>query len=198
MTTNKKVLIAIDLDGIFVGKPPIISANLINSLYRKTKEKKLVYKSPNSRFQKTIRQLSHLRYFRPVIKKNMDWLVKNLKEDKFQIVILSGRYSFLEKLTQNLLERNGLPVDKSFLKINLDNKQPHIFKECIIKKMKVKYLIDDDIYMLKYLSKKLPETVFIWYANSPYFNDYNFKTNGNSSNLIKINELKELDKIIKL
>ena len=196
MTSNKKALIAIDLDGIFVGKPPIISADLVNYLYRKTKEEKLVYKLPNSRFQKTIRQLSHSKHLRPVIENNVEWLKQKLKSEKFQIVILSGRYSFLEEITKKLLNRNSLPIDKDFLKVNLNDQQPHLFKEQMIRKMKVKYMIDDDIYMLEYLALKIPETVFIWYAGSPYFRNHKFSNTGKLLNLVKINKLEELDKII--
>ncbi len=196
MKKNTKPLIAIDLDGIFVGKPPIIPANFVNSLYRKTHEKKLVYKSPNSKLQKTIRQLSHTRFLRPIIKNNTAWLIKKLSKDKFTIVILSGRYSFLESQTKKLLKRNGLPISKDFLLINLGDQQPHFFKEQVIKKMKIRYMVDDDIYMLRYLAIKIPETTFIWYSNSPYFHTHKLKQADMPANLIKIRRLDELDKIV--
>jgi hypothetical protein len=45
---------------------------------------------------------------------------------------------------------------------NYDNKQPHEFKNEIIKKLDLDILVDDDLQLLEYLTDKNPKTKFFW------------------------------------
>ena len=45
---------------------------------------------------------------------------------------------------------------------NYDNKQPHEFKNEIIKKLNLDVLVDDDLQLLEYLTDKNPKAKFFW------------------------------------
>lgn len=197
MKINKKIIIGIDLDGIFVGKPPIIPASVINNLYRNSKKRNLAYNTPNSRFQKTIRRMSHAGILRPVISENIDWLVREAKNSRYAFFIITGRYSFLQTPTTNLLAKNGLRSLINTLKMNLNDEQPHLFKERIIKELDIRYMIDDDWFLLNYLSKKFPRKTFFWYSNSPYFQNFKIIEKNIPSNLKEIKKLSEISNLIK-
>ena len=110
---------------------------------------------------------------------------------------MSGRYSFLENRTKKLLKNNGINLQKEKVKLNSKDIQPHIFKNQIIKNLNIDFMIDDDIFMLKYLSAHNPNTTFVWYAGSPYFkSNLDYKLN-QFKNLVKIDNLKNLNKLIK-
>jgi len=194
---RKKINIGIDIDGIFVDKPPLVPARVINYLYRKTNNKSLEYKIPLNYFDKKIRIISHLKIFRPIIKNNLNWLKENSSNTNINIFIVSGRYSFLENRTKKLLKNNGIVLKNERIKLNTKDIQPHIFKDQIVKNLNIDYMIDDDIFMLKYLSTLNPNTTFVWYANSPYFKaNLSYELN-HFKNLIKIDDLKNLNRLIK-
>ncbi len=194
---RKKINIGIDIDGIFVDKPPLVPARVINYLYRKTNNKSLEYKIPLNYFDKKIRIISHLKIFRPIIKNNLNWLKENSSNTNINIFIVSGRYSFLENRTKKLLKNNGIVLKNERIKLNTKDIQPHIFKDQIVKNLNIDYMIDDDIFMLKYLSTLNPNTTFVWYANSPYFKaNLSYELN-HFKNLIKIDDLKNLNPLIK-
>ncbi|MBP6979424.1 hypothetical protein KBB41_00065 [Candidatus Curtissbacteria bacterium] len=194
---QRKINIGIDIDGIFVDKPPLVPAKVINYLYRKTNSKSLEYKIPINYFDKKMRIISHLKIFRPIIKNNLNWFKESLNNKDINIFIVSGRYSFLENRTKKLLKNNGINLQKEKVKLNSKDIQPHIFKNQIIKNLNIDFMIDDDIFMLKYLSAHNPNTTFVWYAGSPYFkSNLDYKLN-QFKNLVKIDNLKNLNKLIK-
>ena len=45
---------------------------------------------------------------------------------------------------------------------NFDNKQPHLFKAEVLKKLKIDIYVDDDLHLLKYVAKENPKTMFYW------------------------------------
>jgi hypothetical protein len=45
---------------------------------------------------------------------------------------------------------------------NYNNKQPHEFKNEILKKLKLDMYADDDLQLLEYLTDKNPKTKFFW------------------------------------
>lgn len=166
---RRKINIGIDIDGIFVGKPPLIPALMINKLYMNTNSKELDYRIPKSWMDRKIRRLSHISMLRPIITKNIIWLNTYTSNKNTNVYIVSGRYSFLYNLTKNIFKKNCNNFDLNKIILNNSDIQPHIFKSECIKKFKLNYLIDDDIFMLKYLARKHPNVTFFWYSGSPYF-----------------------------
>lgn len=161
-----KIKIAFDLDGIFIDKPPFISKDLLESLFRGTKCQKNnpCYRFPQSKIEQYIRKISHYYLLRPPIKKNIKFLKKINQTKKYQIYLISSRYSFLEKETYSWLKKRN--IDKCFYKIilNKKNQQPHAFKKKEIKKIKPSFYFEDDPLIVKYLGKKVKDTKVIFVA----------------------------------
>lgn len=152
--------IGFDLDKIFIDYPPIVPDNLIDRLYKKKANGVLLYRIP-SKPEQILRRLSHLSILRPPIIENIAFL-KSIPKDKNQLFLISSRYKFLEKVTDNLIKK--LTFDEIFegRHFNFENKQPHVFKADVLKKLKIDKYVDDDLQLLKYVAKENPSTMFYW------------------------------------
>jgi uncharacterized HAD superfamily protein len=154
MNKRKIIKIAFDLDGVIVDKPPLIPKKLLERLFRGKSNHKLHYRFPNSVIEQKIRKLSHYYLFRPPIKKNIEFIRKLAENNKYELFIISARYSFLEKETKIWLNKRKLDNIFKGVYLNLFNKQPHLFKEEVLKNLKPEIFIDDDYLLADYLVEK--------------------------------------------
>lgn len=155
--------IGFDLDRVFVNYPPFIPSQVIDWLYKDHSTKRLSYRIPFSPFEQFIRKLSHFYLFRPKIKESIEFIHNfPLNPHPHNLYLISSRYHFLKDLTDKLLKRYNLLMP--FVSINLNTKdhQPHLFKERVLKKLKIDLYIDDDLRLLEYLQKTCPETKLVW------------------------------------
>ncbi|HEX8932142.1 MAG TPA: hypothetical protein VF810_03230, partial [Patescibacteria group bacterium] len=152
--------IGFDLDKIFINTPPFIPDQLINKLYKKRDNGDLLYRIPGSPEQ-LLRKLTHLPVFRPLIKNNINFL-KHLSKKNNQLYLISSRYKFLENETNQIIKNNKLDKIFNGLYFNFKNLQPHLFKNAILKQLKLDIYIDDDLSLLKYVAKNNPQTKFFW------------------------------------
>ncbi len=152
--------IGFDLDGIFINTPPFVPGEIIEKLYKKRDNGILLYRIP-SYSERIFRKITHFPLFRPPIKENLAFL-KTISKDKNKLYLISSRFNFLEKETNQLVKRYEL--DKIFdgLYFNFSNKQPHVFKDEIIKKLNLDMHIDDDLSLIKYVAQNNPKTRFLW------------------------------------
>lgn len=149
---SAKIRVAFDLDGVIIDKPPLIPKKLLEYLFRGNHDiNHLHYRYPKSKLEILVRKLSHFYLFRPPIKKNIDFIKNLAKDPKYEIYIVSARYSFLENETANWLKKRK--IDHLFEKviINLENKQPHLYKEEKLKAIKPLVFVDDDWLLADYL-----------------------------------------------
>lgn len=201
--------IGFDLDKIFIDYPPFLPAKLIDWLYKhdpkeiilekeglktllseeKFNGKPLAYHIPKSSLGIFLRKLSHFYLFRPKIKSNIHFLHHFSQNSHHQLYLVSSRYSFLKDITFSILKRYHISPYFNKIFLNEKNEQPHLFKEKIIKKMQMQLYIDDDIYLLKYLQKRCPNTKFFWY------NPANPKNP--PQGIINIKKLSEIKKFLK-
>lgn len=149
-------MLAVDLDGVIIDKPPLIPKILIELLF-KGKAKRLHYRFPRTRIEQLIRKISHIYFFRPAIKANLDLIKRAAGTEKCNVVAISSRYSFLERETHLWLKKRKL--DKVFCEIhlNLKNEQPHIFKKKVLERIKPDIFVEDDKLIVEYLKKQLPQ-----------------------------------------
>jgi hypothetical protein len=152
--------IGFDLDKVFINYPPCLPSQLFDKLYKKKDNGILVYRIPQYPEQ-LIRKATHLPFLRPPITKNLEFL-KSIPKAHNKLYLISSRYHFLEKATERVTKKHGL--DKIFDKMyfNFKNKQPHIFKDEIIRPLKLDIYIDDDLSLLKYVAKNNPNVKFFW------------------------------------
>ena len=160
---SKTTKIGFDLDGVFINRPPLVPKTVIEWIYMR-KSNGLSYRFPGKIEQK-IRIISHLPYFRPPIKHNLRSLL-DLSSQRFEILLISSRFSFLRERTNKWDGKNNL--FKYFRKIYFNEKdeQPYLFKDKIIKKEKINIFIDDDLDLLFYLANKNAAVDFYWLSKA--------------------------------
>lgn len=162
------MIIGFDFDKVFINYPPFVPGSLIDFLYkgrshfrRKNGKDKLTYRFPGFIEQK-LRTFSHAPVFRHPITKNIDALKKIVKKKKYKTYLVSSRFGFLRKRTEDLLEEKRLSQYFTGVHFNYNNMQPHEFKEQTIRKLKIDTYIDDDLELATYLSEKIPHLKVFW------------------------------------
>lgn len=156
-----KIKIAFDLDGIIIDKPPLIPKKLIDWLFRGKRGDKIYYRFPKSKIEQKIRKLSHFYLFRPPIKENICFLRKVAQDKKYELYVVSARYSFLRRETEVWLRKRRILGLFKKIFLNLNDEQPHLFKEKILKDIKPKIFVEDDDLLADYLvGKKISKILF--------------------------------------
>lgn len=159
--------IGFDFDKIFINTPPLIPVSVIDYFFRHgltfsyRDERALTYRIPGS-VESKIRIASHLPFLRPPIKKNISVLHRLHQEKKHNLILVSSRFAFLKKMTFSLIKKYGLSTYFEKMYFNFQNEQPHIFKERVLREERIRVYVDDDIDLIEYLSKKLPNVSFFW------------------------------------
>ena len=154
--------IAFDLDGIIIDKPPLIPKKLLERLFRGKNKNGLHYRFPHSKLEQKIRKLSHFYLLRPPINQNIKFIRDLAENKKYELYIISGRYSFLEKETEIWLEKRKIKNLFKKIFINLENEQPHMFKEKVLKLIKPGIFIDDDGLLSDYLVEKVKSKIYCY------------------------------------
>jgi hypothetical protein len=107
-----------------------------------------------------LRKLSHHWALRLPLRKNL-LLVKEIAQNpNIDAYVISGRYGFLKNRTKQWFKIHKINGLFKKININMSNKQPHIFKEEMIKKMNLDFFFDDDPLAYEYLKKKVKSTKF--------------------------------------
>lgn len=150
-----------DFDKIFIDYPPFIPDNLIDRLYKKKSNGALIYRIP-SKTEQLFRLFTHHQFFRPPIFENINFVKQITKQNNHKYYLISSRFGFLQQATDTLVKKHEL--DKVFhaMHFNFTDKQPHVFKGEIIKKLHIHRYVDDDLPLLEYLSLKNKKTLFFW------------------------------------
>jgi uncharacterized HAD superfamily protein len=159
---RKKIKIGFDLDGVIIGKPFFVPHTLMEWLVRSRTNLALAYRYPDLRFERLIRYFSHHPLLRPPINKNIKLIHQLYKSNKYELYVVSSRYSFLEKRTKQWFKFYNLHGLFKYIYINLNNEQPHIYKAKMIKNLKLDVFIDDDLPLLNYLKKHLDSVTLLY------------------------------------
>lgn len=159
--------IAFDLDGVIIGKPPLIPKKILERLYAGGQDS-LHCRFPSSQLSQKIRQLSHFYLLRPPIGENIEFLKKAAKRPGVVLYVISSRYSFLADQTQTWLEKRKINHLFREVHLNLNNEPPHLFKARMLREIKPAIYIDDDKNILGFLKAKFPEIVFYCPENNRY------------------------------
>ena len=165
--SKKTLKVGFDLDGVILYNP-IRTFRPIASFFKpfffgKKKNGNKSFYFPHSKLEKILWRILHKTSFTPA--KGIG-LIKDLsKDNKIEAYIITGRYSFLEK---DFIKWLNIINAETFVKesiFNIKNKQPHIFKEEMIKKLKLDIFVEDNWGIVKYLSKKQLKTKILWINN---------------------------------
>jgi hypothetical protein len=156
--------IGFDLDKIFINLPPFIPSKVINFFYKAKANHELRYRFP-SKIEQMIRIISHHPIFRTPIMENLSYIKNLALENKDKYYLISSRFSFLKNRTTDLIKRHNLDKIFNAMYFNYENKQPHQFKNEIIKKINLDMFVDDDLQLLEYLTDRNSKTKFFWLNN---------------------------------
>lgn len=158
--------IAFDLDKVFANYPPFIPYFVIDRLSKKPTED-LKYRYPG-KLEEKIRVWSHHPSLRPPITANVEALKELSQNKKNDLYLVSGRYGFLKKRTNEWFQKNKIKDIFKRTYFNFENEQPHIWKNRILRQLQIEKLVDDDLELLLYLAEKNPKVEFYWLANYPF------------------------------
>ena len=119
--------IGFDLDRILIDTPPFIPSEIIDKFYKEKVDHKLWYKVPVkiSGLEKTIRIVSHSPFLRRPIMKNINFLRSISSGNKDKYFIVSGRFNFLKKRTDDIIKRYNF--NKIFHSIAAKAKKDSLF-----------------------------------------------------------------------
>ena len=174
-----------DFDKVFVDYPPFIPSFIIDRLYKKSSDETLLYRIP-SKPEQLLRLITHLPYLRPPLQSNIEFVKDLYRKNTYKHFLISSRFSFLKNATNNIVKKHNLEKAFHSMYFNFEDKQPHIFKDAMVKKLNIHRYVDDDLPLLKYLVSKNKKTVFFW------LNKLDNKKIDN--NLFAITNLKEMVK----
>lgn len=155
--------IGFDLDKVFIDTPPFIPKTFIDKLYKKRDNGVLLYRIPGTA-EKIVRNISHLPFFRPPIQDNLEFL-RLFSGNKNKLYLISSRFKFLENKTNNIVKKYHFSQIFDGMYFNFADEQPHLFKNRVIKNLKLDYYIDDDLSLLNYVARDNPRTKFFWLTN---------------------------------
>lgn len=153
--------IGFDLDKVLINYPPFIPATFIDKLYKKKDNGILLYRIP-SKPEQALRLLTHFSPFRPPIKENLEFLKELAAKNTHKHYLISGRFGFLKDKTHQLIQKHNLDRVFEDMFFNFHDKQPHEFKDEIIKKYNIEKYVDDDRSLLEYLAEQNPHVLFFW------------------------------------
>ncbi len=152
--------IGFDLDKIFINSPPFIPDNILQRMYRKVDHDQLRFRIP-SKPEQFLRICIHLPPFRQPIVENILFL-RTFPKKNHKLYLISSRFGFLKKITNNLIKRHKLDQIFDEMYFNFADEQPHIFKDSMVKKLKLHRYVDDDLPLLNYLAKRNKKIKFYW------------------------------------
>jgi len=176
--------IGFDLDKIFINTPPFVPNAIINKFYKKRDNGILLYRIP-AHPEQLLRKATHVPLLRQPVLENLEFIKKLAKDKKHQLYLISSRFKFLEPETQQLVKRYALNTIFDKLYFNYENKQPHEFKNEVLKKLNLDIFVDDDLSLVRYVAKDNPKTKFFWF-------DQHAKPAKIDNNITAIAHLKEI------
>lgn len=153
--------IGFDLDGIFIDKPPIIPKKIIEWLYR-GHDHRLFYRFP-SKPEQWIRNITHVGLLRPAIGENIQEIRKIRLHNAHRYYLISSRFGFLKKRTEYLIKKYELQNIFYDMFFNSEDEQPHVFKEDMLRKLKIDRYVDDDLPLLQFLAPRNQKIQFYWF-----------------------------------
>lgn len=175
--------IGFDFDKVFIDYPPLLPAIWFDKFYKQKDKDVLLYRIP-SYPEQVLRKVLHLPFLRPPITENLAFL-KTISGKNHTLYLISSRFKFLEPETKRLVKKYQLATVFDKLYFNFENKQPHLFKNEIIKKLQLDLYVDDDLSLIRYVAKHNPKTTFFWL-------NHHTRTKPLAENIFEIKQLPEM------
>ena len=156
------IRIGLDFDGVVVYDPVRIVRAPVKWFKKNVlKSNKLSFFVPKNRWQRWAWRIVFASSIWPA--KGVNLLREMGRNKHFELHLVTGRFDFMNSHLENWLAKYG--ISGAFKSVNINRlEQPHIYKEGIIKKLKLDYFIEDNLDVVLYLSPRVKAKV-LWIYN---------------------------------
>ncbi|OGG03162.1 hypothetical protein A2W14_03625 [Candidatus Gottesmanbacteria bacterium RBG_16_37_8] len=149
---KRKIRVGLDFDGVVAYNPfRIVRAPWAFFKSRILGIRKLTFFYPKTNFSKFIWKLMHDSSIFPAKGKNL--LMDLVNNDLIEVHLVSGRFSFLDDHLYSWLDRYGMRKIFKSINWNRKDKQPHKFKEELIRNKKIEIFVEDNWDIVEYLGE---------------------------------------------
>jgi FMN phosphatase YigB (HAD superfamily) len=168
MTQLKSVPLKVgfDLDGVLLYNPLRIIRPLIALLKKKQigiERKELEFFVPRKRWEEIMWEMFHRSslFIAPGYKR----ITQLKKQNLIEPYLITGRFAHLNQDFERWKKR--MKADDLFVGtyLNLQDEQPHVFKERMIKELDLDIFIEDNWDIVKYLAEQLANKKIFWISN---------------------------------
>lgn len=161
---KKPLKVGFDLDGVILYNPARIARPLV-ALIKSVllKKKKLKFYVPETENEKMLWRLFHKSSL--FTAGGFDEIEKMVKNGDIEAYIVTARYDFLKDDFHEWLKNKK--ADR-YLKAwfhNEKNDQPHLYKEKKLKELDLDVFVEDNLDIVKHLTKIFPKKRVIWIYN---------------------------------
>lgn len=165
---KKPLRVGLDLDGVILYNPARI-ARPIAALAKKLllRKKKVSFTVPKKKWEQYVWYLLHKSSI--FVAPGFDTIKELAKDQKIEVYIITGRYSFLKKDLEKWLNKINA---KSFVTewfYNKNDDQPHTYKEKLIRDLNLDVFVEDNWDIVKHLNSKFngshPKLKIFWIYN---------------------------------
>lgn len=163
----KTLKVGFDLDGVILYNPIRVFRPLAKKLLKPLKvfilhQKKDSFYLPSSAIEKLIWKFIHLSSFK--VNLGYENLKRLSKNKNIELYLITGRYSFLENDYKKWLIK--IEADKVFSNcyLNREDIQPNLFKENMIKKLKLDVYVEDNYDIIEKLNNHTGAKI-LWLTN---------------------------------
>lgn len=163
MSTKKPLRVGFDLDGVVLYNPARTirrPMTLFKHYFFPKKEKQFFH--PTSKPLQFINRLMHLSSFK--VASGFEDIIDLAKKGHIEPYIITARWSFLKDDFEAWMKKLHVPVHFKSYHLNEKNEQPHLFKERMIKELKLDAYVEDNLNIVDHLKKSTNAHV-IWIYN---------------------------------
>lgn len=162
--TKKPIRVGFDLDGVILYNPARIVRPITKFIKKQVLHQKNVtaFYIPKTKLERAIWHIFH--YSSIFVAPGFDQIRKLTKAGVIEPYLVTARYSFLERDLRVWLQR--LQIDSFFKGVYFNelDEQPHLYKERVIKNLKLDFFVEDNYDIVRHLEHSIP-TKIIWIYN---------------------------------
>jgi hypothetical protein len=168
MTSPKPLKVGFDLDGVLLYNPARIVRPIIKTTKNTfRKSKKTSFYIPQSKWQKTMWKVVHKSSLFQA--PGIDIIKSLVAEKKIEAYIITARFDCLKDDYDHWIKKLNQDHKFTACYANFSNSQPHIYKEKMIKQLKLDIFIDDNWDIISHLNQSFENTTsppkMLWITN---------------------------------
>jgi len=156
--------VGFDLDGVILYNP-LRFARPVIAFMKKVflKKKNLHFHYPKNFPERWLLTVYHKFSLYPA--SGFNEVKKMSKSGKIEPYVITSRYDLFKKDFERSMEQIAAKKIFKSCYYNQDDEQPHLYKERMIKKLKLDVFFEDNWNIVQYLNEKCPKTKILWIYN---------------------------------